>query len=133
MPHTPQLLLSLDRSTSQPFFWRSMSQSPKPIVHVPLHTPSVHAELSTFWPEHTTPQPPQLLGLVSVLISQPSASSFMLQSAKPGEHMPLHTPAPHVTVAMLLLEQTLAQPPQLFGSLAMFVLQPFIRNCPSQV
>src|SRR5437762_3128532 len=82
--------------------------------------------------EHTLAQPPQLLASLMVLISQPSASLLLLQSAKPVLQAPLHTPAAQVGVEMLLLEHTLAQPPQLLASLLMLTAQPSVSLFPLQ-
>ena len=97
-------------------------QSAKPAVHAPLQTPPVHCAV-TLLVEQTEPQPPQLLVELVVLISQPSASLLLLQSAKPAVHAPLQTPPVHCAVT-LLVEQTVPQPPQLLVELAMLSSQP---------
>jgi hypothetical protein len=49
-----------------------------------------------------------------------------MQSAKPALHVPLQVPLPHVRVAMLLLEHTVPQPPQLFGSVPVLISHPSV-------
>jgi hypothetical protein len=66
----------------------------------------------------TTAQPPQLLGSLLVLISQPSVA-LRLQSAKPGLQDSKQLPCAQVGVA-LLLEQATLQAPQLLGSVCSF-------------
>jgi hypothetical protein len=51
-----------------------------------------------------------------MLVSQPSFSSSLLQSADPVSQAPLQTPLAQVGVVTLLEEQEFPQPPQLPGS-----------------
>ena len=73
---------------------------------------------------HARPQPLQFV-IVVIGVSQPFACRLFKQSAKPPTHAPLHVPPPHVRVAMFTPEQTTLQPPQLFGSVDVLMLQPF--------
>ncbi|MDB6109807.1 MAG: hypothetical protein JWR69_1557, partial [Pedosphaera sp.] len=73
--------------------------------------------------EQRMPQPPQLLALVAMLVSQPSVCLLPLQSAKPEAQAPLQTPLLQVGV-MWLVEQTVPQLPQLAGSELMLTSQP---------
>ncbi len=82
--------------------------------------------------EHTVLQPPQVLGLVRIAASQPSASLLLLQSAKPTLQAPLQTELAHVVNAMLLFEQMLLQPPQLAALLDVAVSQPSLCLLPLQ-
>src|SRR5438876_948084 len=109
----PQLFLSLVVLTSQPSVCLLPSQSAKPEAHVPLQAPLTHATDDRLFVEQTIPQPPQLLGSLLRLVSQPSDCLSPLQSAKPLLHAPLHDPPAHVGMAMLRLEHTRPQPPQL--------------------
>src|SRR2546423_670559 len=59
-----------------------------------------------------------------MLVSQPSLSLFMLQSAKPVEQAPVQPPPLHTVDAMFAVEQTLPQPPQFVGSTSTLVSQP---------
>jgi hypothetical protein len=93
-------------------------------LQVPLHTLPEHA--AVMWlEEQTMPQPPQLLVLVATFVSQPSVCLLPLQSAKPAVQAPLHTPEVQVWLTMWLLEQTVPQFPQLFGSVLTLTSQPF--------
>jgi hypothetical protein len=71
------------------------------------------------------PQAPQLLMLVSMLVSQPSDSIFELQSAHPPSQVPKHLPELHAGVTTWLPEQVRPQAPQLLGSEKVLVSQPF--------
>lgn len=120
----PQLLWSLVTLISQPSLCLLPLQSAKPAVQVPLHT--LPEQAAVMWlAEQTMPQPPQLLVLVATFVSQPSLCLLPLQSAKPAVQAPLHTPEAQLWMAMWLLEQTVPQLPQLFGSVLTLTSQPF--------
>jgi hypothetical protein len=80
---------------------------------------------------HALPQNAQLLGVPS-WVSQPSVCLLPLQSWKPVAHAPLQEPEPHVGAGMWLIEHTVPQPPQLFGSVPRLISQPFACLLPSQ-
>jgi len=77
-------------------------------------------------------QPPQWLGSVSMLRSQPSVCLFELQSAKPVLQAPVQTLAEQMGVAMFALEQMRLQAPQFCVSVEMARSQPFVRRSLSQ-
>jgi hypothetical protein len=83
-----------------------------------------------FVPLHTTPQPPQLVGLVLTLDSQPLAM-LLSQLPKPALQVIAHTPLAQPGVP-LALEHTVAQLLQCVGSLSRFTSQPFA-PLPSQL
>jgi hypothetical protein len=132
VPHPPQLFGSVPVAISHPFVFLLASQSVKPAVQVPLQTPPPHVRVAMLLFEQEDPHVPQLFGSVAVLISQPFVCLLASQSVVPATHVPLQTPPEHVRDAMLLPEHTMPHPPQLFGSLAMSTLQPFICLVPSQ-
>src|SRR5262245_60631208 len=98
-------------SVSQPSVRLSLLQSPKPTLHVPLHTPPAH-DAAMLFAEQPWLQPPQFAVLVEMLVSHPSASLFELQSAYPWAQAPLQTFPEHVGVGTLLFEHAFGQPPQ---------------------
>src|SRR5579883_1008055 len=113
VPHAPQSLTVVIRLVSHPSICLLLLQSPQPELQTPPHTPPAHVGTPMLLFEQTMPQPPQLL-VVVIAVSQPSVCLLLLQSPNPELQVPLHTPPePHVTVAMLLLEHTSPQPPQL--------------------
>jgi len=59
---------------------------------------------------------PQLLASALVLTSQPSDCRLLLQLAYPAEQAPVHVPDVHPMEETWFVEQTVAQPPQLFTS-----------------
>src|SRR5690348_14885880 len=66
------------------------------------HSPALHSAVACgSW--HTSPQPPQLLASVLMLISQ-ALSFFLSQLAKPSAHSAPHTPSLH----SLLMQSALA-------------------------
>lgn len=89
-----------------------------------MHTPAPHVRVAMLLFEHTDPHPPQLSGLVAVLISQPSTRLLPLQSAAGAAQVPLQFPPPQVRVAIPVLEQAIPQPPQLSGFVAISISQP---------
>ena len=131
VPQPPQLLLSFANTDSQPVFTLP-SQSPKVVPQLGMHTPAVQVlEPCGAW--HTEPQAPQLLLAVFRLTSQPSASGFMLQSAKFAAHLSSWQPlATHLPVALSAaytvsqLRPFAPQPPQL----AVFVLRLVSQSVP---
>jgi hypothetical protein len=130
--HAPQFSGSLVVLTSQPFVCLLPSQSPKPVAHVPLQTPPLHVRVAMPEFEQTMPQPPQLSGSFRTSTSQPSLCLLRLQSMVPEAHAPLQVPLKHVRLGMLLPEQIVLQPPQLFGSLDVAVSQPSVCLLPLQ-
>lgn len=67
--HAPQLLMLLCRFVSQPLTGLP-SQLEKPAAHTGEQVPETQLVVP-FGFEHTVPQPPQLLMLLLVLVSQP--------------------------------------------------------------
>jgi hypothetical protein len=93
------------------------------------HIPAVQAGVP-FAVEQISPQTPQLLTLVLVLVSQPLAG-FESQSAKPGAQAVMwQVPPVHASVALLVL-QAFPQEPQLLELLPVLTSQPFA-GLPSQ-
>jgi hypothetical protein len=84
-PQPPQFASEVVVFTSQPSIWRSPLQFAKPVAHVPLHVPPVHAEATTLAPEHVRPHPPQFVTVDVVSNSHPSAE-LPLQSPHPELH-----------------------------------------------
>jgi hypothetical protein len=78
---------------------------------------------------HTMAQPPQLLGSLLVLTSQPFAG-LRSQSANPGLQDSTQLPCAQLGVA-LLLEQATPQAPQLLGSVCSFTHAPLHNTCPA--
>ena len=107
---------------SQPFA-ALPSQLPNPALHAATpHEPAEHAAVP-FAAEHTVPHAPQLLTLVSRLVSQPSAE-FWLQSACDA----LHVPPPPVHAPFVQDWPVLhawPQAPQLLTSVSEFTSHPF--------
>src|SRR5262245_35690311 len=101
LPHMPQFLLSLLMSISQPSFSLLPLQSWKLTSHTPLHMPAWPQVGCEMWlPEHTLPQPPQLVGSLVISISQPFAS-LRSQLPQPPMHPPTtHVPARHSDIAL---------------------------------
>src|SRR5438552_15915497 len=83
VPQAPQLVLLVIASVSHPSVSLLPSQSMKPASQAPLHTPEMQLGCEMWLKEQTTPQPPQLVGAVITLVSQPS-TQVLLQFAKPG-------------------------------------------------
>ena len=106
----PQCKGSVVVVTSQPLA-ALLSQSAKPAAQAIPQTPPLHDAVPLV-PLHACPQVPQLARSLLVVVSQPSASLFALQSPKPVAQAPLHTPAAQVRVGMFAPEHTLAQVPQ---------------------
>jgi hypothetical protein len=102
-------------------------------LQVPLHVPPAQVGVAMLLLEQAMPQPPQFAGPVLVEISQPFVSLLLSQSPNPGLQVPLHVPPAQVGVAMLLLEQAMPQPPQLFGSELGSVQAPAQQTFPLQL
>jgi hypothetical protein len=101
IPQVPQFAAVVFRFVSQPLDG-SLSQFPKPAVHVPsVHTPPGQVSVA-FARLHTAPQPPQLLRVV-VLVSQPFAG-FPSQLAKPAAHTGRHVPAGQLVVPFAFVQ-----------------------------
>jgi hypothetical protein len=128
LPHDPQFAVVVLRLTSQPVEARP-SQLPKPELHAIEQAPSEQLGVP-FVPLHTVPHAPQLVALVSVLISQP-VEPMLSQLPNPAAQVPsVQLPVTQVSVALARLH-TAPQAPQ-FGRLVFrFVSQPFPER-PSQ-
>jgi hypothetical protein len=106
---------------------------PLQLAKVPMHVPMVQAEAAQFVPVllgrvgQTVPQPPQLFGLLVMLISQPSVRLLALQSAKPVAQVPVQFP-PEQAAVMLLVEQAMPQPPHAVAVALVSVSQPSERR-----
>jgi len=117
LPHAPQLLGSVAVFTQAPL------QRLSPPVHA--HEPP----LQVCPLRQAMPQPPQFLGSLFVLISQPSIG-LLLQSLKPGlQDWMAQAPDWQAGVA-LLTEQTMPQPPQFLVSVWVFTQAPLHSTCP---
>ena len=100
------------------------SQSAKPALHDAI-TQALELQPAVALAKlQTVPQEPQLIALVVVLISQPSAA-FVLQFAEPLLQMIEHPPLEHSGVP-LLAPQTVEQVPQFAMSFLKFVSQPLV-------
>ena len=80
VPQALQLFGSVFRLRSQPFVSLFPSQSAKPTLHDPLHTPAAQLTVAMLFEEHAFPQPPQFAALVVVAVSQPLVCLFASQS-----------------------------------------------------
>ena len=115
--------------------WRQVKRTQRPAgVKQPVAPKQSEPQLAAqvlaaqVWPPaQTLPQLPQLFALFVVLTSQPSIFLLLLQSPKPALQAPVHTLAVQVGEAMLLLEQTAPQPPQLFALVAVLISQPLAK------
>ena len=105
-PQLPQLLALFVVLISQPSVFLLPLQSAKPALQVPVQTPAVQVGEAMPLLEQTVPQPPQLLALVAVLISQPLAR-LLSQSAKLAAHE-------HVKLPTVFVQVELAPQPPLF-------------------
>jgi hypothetical protein len=96
-PQTPQLV-SVVSGVSQPLLVMP-SQSPYPALQVAMpHAPDAHVAVAFASGPHGTPQPPQLLVVLSA-VSQPFVTG-PVQWAKPALHVATaHIPVAHVEVA----------------------------------
>lgn len=115
MPHFPQLLLSLNRSTQAPLqaVWRA--------GHITVHVPPRQV-----WPlGQRLVHPPQWLLSVCRLTQALPHWSKLASQAKP------QVPAAHVAVALAtVVVQTASQPPQLRVSVSVFTQTPWQGICP---
>ena len=118
----PQWLVLVLTLTSQPSVCLLLLQSPKPMAQAPLHTPGAEqVRIGTFRVEQATAQPPQFVGSVKRLVSQPSVSLLLLQSAKPTLQPPLQTPLAQVGLGAVWIVLNLGDIPQ-YGDTREYVL-----------
>src|SRR5882724_887261 len=137
VPQAPQLLPSIELSASQPLNLL-LSQVRYEPEHMGAHWLLTHRlELTCAVPlvEQTMPQPPQLPGLLVVLVSQPSVAP-PVQSPNPLlQTGAVQAVAEQVEVAFgyLVLQSLPAapQPPQFLVLVPMLISQPFFAS-PSQ-
>lgn len=123
-PHVPQLFGSLVRSISQPSAGFAL-QSAKPVLQAAI----AHCEalqIGVAWVVlHARPHPPQLRTSFVTLVSQPLAT-LPSQSAVPAF---VHVDTVHFwfvqTSFAVVWLQAFPQEPQLFGSVAIWISQPF--------
>jgi hypothetical protein len=144
-PQAPQLPVLVRVSVSQPL--RGLpSQSEKPGAQTGAQVPLEHEVLPCGLTQPRL-QPPQLLTLVSTLVSQPFGPKSS-QLPKPALHTGTHCEAtqalspltglqtmpqpPQLLPLLVVLGQVLPQPLQLFGSLVVFASQPLLA-LPSQL
>jgi len=93
---------------------------------LPVHAAAALANVQAW------PPPPQLLGSVEVLVSQPLAT-LPSQLAKPGVQLATaQVPPVQAAVPLLMAPQAKPQVPQLLGSVAVLVSQP-LAALPSQL
>jgi hypothetical protein len=109
VPHEPQLLTFALVLVSQPLFGLP-SQSAVPAVQIGAHAPATQLVVPLTF-VHCTPQTPQLLRLVSRLVSQP-LTAFASQLAQPDTQIGAQLP-PTQLVVPLLLTHCVPQLPQL--------------------
>src|SRR5262249_1974374 len=101
-------------------------QSANPTLQLPLQTLLAHCGLAIWLLEQIAPHALQLFLSLVVLISQPSVCLLPLQSAKPEAQAPLQKPPEQLTVAMLLDEHTVPQPPQFAALVWVLISQPSV-------
>ncbi len=125
--HVPQLLGSLLVLASQPLAV-TLSQLAKPALQLAI--PHVlNAQLAVeFGNEHTVPQPPQLVTLFVMLISQPSADKPLQSRVPAGHELSTQLPAVQTKPAT----QTVGQAPQWLLSELRLTSHPFAAT-PSQL
>jgi hypothetical protein len=99
-------------------------QLANPALHAAMtHTPAEHAA-AALGKTHTLPHAPQLLVLVMVLVSQPSAA-LLLQSAQPALHDPIpHTPPIHAATPLAIGAHIWPHEPQLLTVVNTLTSQP---------
>ena len=113
-PQDPQLFTLFNKLNSQPSVIFAL-QSPKLGLQIIEQIPDKHVGEEFGLTGHTLPQVPQLFGLESRLISQPS-NDKLLQSANPTLQTKEHNPEKHAGVEFANGGQTFPQEPQLLGS-----------------
>jgi hypothetical protein len=120
--HPPQLFTLFVVLISQPSATTPLQFAKPGSQLATAHDPATQAAVP-FAALHVLPQAPQLLTLVCVFTSQPSAG-FPLQSAKPGlQAATTHAPAEQPAVPFAI-EQTFPQPPQWLALVCVFTSQP---------
>jgi hypothetical protein len=120
VPQVPQFVVVL-RGTSQPFE-ASPSQLPNPALQAMPQEPEVHDGVPLVALQER-PQPPQLVRLLLVSVSQP-LPLLPSQSWNVPVHTGTHAPATHVVVPWAF-EQTFPQAPQFVVLVWRFVSHPF--------
>jgi hypothetical protein len=115
-PQVPQFAKLVFRLTSHPSALLPL-QLAKPLLQLIEQTPEIHTEEAFGGLGQTFPQVPQLLTLVSKLISQPSVA-ILLQFANPVVQTNPHNPDVQVTLELGRIGQTLPQVPQLLISVS---------------
>ena len=123
LPQAPQLSGTLVLA-SQPSVSLSRLQSSQPTSQAPEQALAVQVGVGTWLPEQAAPQPPQLAALVAMLVSQPSARLFALQSPQPASHAPMQVLAAQTGLGTWLAEQPAPQAPQFGALVARSVSQP---------
>jgi hypothetical protein len=98
VPHAPQLV-AVVRLVSQPSVCLLPLQSPKFALQVPLQTPPEHVGVVMLALEHVVPHALQLVALVLMFVSHPSAAP-PLQLPKPELHATEHVPVPEAQLAV---------------------------------
>jgi hypothetical protein len=107
-PHAPQLATLVASAASQPFV-TLRSQSWKPALQLTIAQRSLAQVADALAMEHTTPQAPQLEGLLVVLVSQP-LSRLASQSPQPASQLATHAPAVQVGVERMVLQTRVHEP-----------------------
>lgn len=119
MPHPPQFALSVVVFTSHPSdaLW---SQSAKPVRHdATAQAPLVHV-VTALASTHASPQAPQLVALVWVLVSHPLAAIPSQSPWPDAQRTTVHAPPEHPAVAVFARAHAFPQVPQLLGSTEVF-------------
>ncbi len=117
LPHFPQLLVVVIAVSQPPTF---ALQSAKPALHLMVQVPPTQLPTPLVW-LHTLPQLPQLFASFVRLTSQPFAM-LLSQFAKSVLQVIEQVDAMQVAVSLLVLH-AFPQPPQLSGSVVMWVAQ----------
>lgn len=122
VPQVPQLLLSFCVLISQPSIGLLLQSLNPDAQEAIWQFPAVHAGVSWFV-EHATPHPPQLLTSVWLLTSHPSAL-LLLQFKYPGLQVMVQTPDWQAGLEFCSVAQRSPQLPQFCGSVWRFLQNP---------
>jgi len=121
-PQAPQLAALVLKITSQPSAALALQFS-KPALQEIVHVPPVHKAEAFVRGGQTFPHVPQLLVLVLILISQPSAE-LTLQFAKPELQDDMEHEPPVQPAVAFATEHRLPQAPQLLVLVFILISQP---------
>jgi len=122
IPQVPQWLTFEPRLISQPFAG-TVSQLPKPALHVLSEHVLAVQTAEAFAYEHAVPHAPQLLTLFVRLVSHPF-TGLLSQSPRPAEHVVVMQTPDEQPGAPPIPTQTFPHEPQLVTLVLMLVSQP---------